>query len=117
MDEYRDLIVSSGKKKEETPQLADDATSKAEQRKLAADRRASLAPLRKKINEIESLTAKLQKQIQALDVELADPLLYEKAPAKAADKAKQRGETAAKLAAAEEQWLELSSEYEEAMAG
>jgi ATP-binding cassette subfamily F protein 3 len=117
MDEYRDLIVSSGKKKEEKPQLADDGASKSEQRKLAADRRASLAPLRKKINEIESLTAKLEKQIQALDVELADPALYEKTPAKAADKAKQRGEAAAKLAAAEEHWLELSSEYEMAMAG
>jgi ATP-binding cassette subfamily F protein 3 len=117
MDEYRDLIVSSGKKKEEKPQLAEDAGSKADQRKLNADRRASLAPLKKKINEIESLTAKLEKQIQALDAELADPALYEKTPAKAADKAKQRGEAAAKLAAAEEQWLELSSEYETAMAG
>ncbi|MBB3136334.1 ATP-binding cassette subfamily F protein 3 [Rhizobium pisi] len=117
MDEYRDLIVTSGKKKEEKPQLADDATSKADQRKLNAEKRASLTPLRKKINEIESLTAKLEKQIQALDVELADPVLYEKTPAKAAEKAKQRGEAAAKLAAAEEDWLMLSAEYEEAMAG
>ncbi|MFP3542149.1 ABC-F family ATP-binding cassette domain-containing protein [Rhizobium sp. SIMBA_035] len=117
MDEYRDLIVSSGKKKDDKPQNADDPATKAEQRKLNADKRASFAPLKKKINEIESLTAKLEKQIQALDAELADPALYEKTPAKAAEKAKQRGETAAKLAAAEEQWLELSSEYEEAMAG
>jgi ATP-binding cassette subfamily F protein 3 len=117
MDEYRDLIVSSGKKKEEKPQLIEDAATKADQRKLNAERRASLAPLKKKINEIESLTGKLEKLIQGLDAELADPVLYEKAPAKAADKAKQRGEAAAKLAAAEEQWLELSSEYEEAMAG
>jgi len=117
MDEYRDLIVSSGRKKDEKVQSADDPASKAEQRKLNADKRASFAPLKKKINEIESLTAKLEKQIQALDAELADPALYEKTPAKAAEKAKQRGETAAKLAAAEEQWLELSSEYEEAMVG
>lgn len=117
LEEYRGLIVASGKKKEEKPQLNDDAASKAEQRKANADRRASLAPLRKKINEIESITAKLEKLIQALDAELADPVLYEKHPAKAADKVKQRGEAAAKLAAAEEQWLELSSEYEEAMAG
>jgi ATP-binding cassette subfamily F protein 3 len=117
MDEYRDLIVSSGKKKEEKPQLIEDAATKADQRKLNAERRASLAPLKKKINEIESLTGKLEKLIQGLDAELADPVLYEKAPAKAAEKAKQRGEAAAKLAAAEEQWLELSSEYEEAMAG
>ncbi|RWY84048.1 ATP-binding cassette domain-containing protein [Rhizobium leguminosarum] len=117
MDEYRDLIVSSGKKKEEKPQLTEDATSKADQRKLNAERRASLTPLRKKINEIESLTAKLEKQIQALDAELADPVLYEKTPAKAAEKVKQRGEAATKLAAAEEDWLMLSAEYEEAMAG
>ncbi|TBA84732.1 ABC transporter ATP-binding protein [Rhizobium ruizarguesonis] len=117
MDEYRDLIVTSGKKKEEKPQLIEDATSKADQRKLNAERRASLTPLKKKINEIESLTAKLEKQIQALDAELADPSLYEKTPAKAAEKAKQRGEAAAKLAAAEEDWLMLSAEYEEALAG
>ncbi|QND14781.1 ABC-F family ATP-binding cassette domain-containing protein [Rhizobium leguminosarum bv. trifolii] len=117
MDEYRDLIVSSGKKKEEKPQLTEDATSKADQRKLNAERRASLTPLRKKINEIGSLTAKLEKQIQALDAELADPVLYEKTPAKAAEKVKQRGEAATKLAAAEEDWLMLSAEYEEAMAG
>ena len=117
MDEYRDLIVSSGKKKEEKPQLIEDTTSKADQRKLNAERRASLTPLRKKINEIESLTAKLEKQIQALDAELAEPALYERTPAKAAEKVKQRGEAAAKLTAAEEDWLMLSAEYEEAMAG
>ncbi|KQS80490.1 glycosyl transferase family 1 [Rhizobium sp. Leaf384] len=117
MEEYRSLIVSSGKKKDEKPEVIEDATSKADQRKANAEKRAALAPLRKKINDLESLTAKLEKQIQALDAELADPVLYEKFPAKAAEKVKQRGETAAKLGSAEEQWLELSSQYEEAMAG
>ncbi|TCM57678.1 ATP-binding cassette subfamily F protein 3 [Rhizobium sp. PP-F2F-G48] len=117
MEEYRSLIVSSGKKKDEKPEVIEDATSKAEQRKANAEKRATLAPLRKKINDLESLTAKLEKQIQALDAELADPVLYEKFPAKAAEKVKQRGETAAKLGSAEEQWLDLSAQYEEAMAG
>jgi ATP-binding cassette, subfamily F, member 3 len=117
MEEYRDLIVSSGKKKEEKVDVSLDAGKKAEQRKANAEKRASLAPLKKKINEAESLTAKLEKLIQALDQELADPVLYEKSPAKAAEKVKQRGEAAAKLSQAEEQWLELSAEYEEAMAG
>ena len=119
MEEYRSLIVSSGKKKDEKDKsdTAQEQVNKADQRKLAAERRASLAPLKKKINEIESLTKKLETLIQALDAELADPVLYEKSPAKAADKARQRGEAAAKLLAAEEQWLELSAEYEEAMAG
>jgi ATP-binding cassette subfamily F protein 3 len=118
LEEYRDLIIASGRKKDDKPQAAsDEPASKADQRKANAEKRASLAPLKKKINEIESLTGKLEKVIQALDKELANPALYEKAPAKAAQKAKERGEAAAKLSAAEEEWLMLSSEYEEAMAG
>ncbi|MEN3146583.1 ATP-binding cassette domain-containing protein [Neorhizobium sp. IRAMC:178] len=117
MEEYRNLIVSSGKKKDEKVELTEDLSSKADQRKANAEKRASLAPLKKKINEIEAVTAKLEKLIKALDKELADPALYEKTPAKAAQKAKERGEAAAKLSAAEEEWLMLSSEYEEAMAG
>lgn len=117
MEEYRDLVVSSGKKKEDKTDAVADQASKADQRKASAEKRAQLAPLKKKINEIESLTAKLEKLIQSLDAELADPVLYEKAPAKAAQKVKERGEAAAKLSDAEEQWLLLSSEYEEAMAG
>jgi ATP-binding cassette subfamily F protein 3 len=119
MEEYRSLIIASGKKPVEKDKgdSGADTVNKAEQRKAAADRRASLAPLKKKINEVEALTKKLETSIQVLDKELADPALYEKAPAKAAEKAKQRGEAAAKLSAAEEQWLELSAEYEEGMAG
>ncbi|PZU87950.1 MAG: glycosyl transferase family 1 [Shinella sp.] len=118
MEDYRSLVVSSARKTDDR-EKADAAVqvNKADQRKAAADKRASLAPLKKKINEIESLTKKLETLIQALDAELADPVLYEKSPAKAAEKAKQRGEAAAKLSAAEEQWLELSAEYEDAMAG
>ena len=118
MEDYRSLVVAAARKPDDKDKAdAGAQVNKADQRKAAADKRASLAPLRKKINEIESLTKKLETLIQALDAELADPTLYEKSPAKAADKAKQRGEAAAKLSAAEEQWLELSTEYEEAMAG
>ncbi|MBP1882768.1 ABC-F family ATP-binding cassette domain-containing protein [Sinorhizobium mexicanum] len=117
LEDYRSLIVGGPKPRDDKLKIngSDEALSKADQRKANADKRASLAPLRKKINEIESLTGKLEKLIQALDAELADPGLYEKAPAKAAQKAKERSEAAAKLAEAEEQWLELSTEYEEAM--
>ncbi|MCM2395426.1 ABC-F family ATP-binding cassette domain-containing protein [Rhizobium sp. S95] len=118
MEDYRSLVVSSARKTDDREKTdAAIQVNKADQRKAAADKRASLAPLKKKINEIESLTKKLETLIQALDAELADPALYEKSPAKAAEKAKQRGEAAAKLSAAEEQWLELSAEYEDGMAG
>ncbi|WP_337266510.1 ribosomal protection-like ABC-F family protein [Oryzifoliimicrobium ureilyticus] len=117
IEDYRELIVSSGKKKDESTPKSEDTNSKAELRKANAEKRTALAPIKKKINEIEALTARLEKLIQTLDAQLADPLLYEKAPAKAAEIAKQRGEAQSKLTAAEEEWLLLSSEYEEAMAG
>ncbi|MDI7861075.1 ABC-F family ATP-binding cassette domain-containing protein [Rhizobiaceae bacterium n13] len=119
LEDYRSQIVSTSKPRDDKAKGngQDDSVSKSDQRKLNAEKRASFAPLKKKINEIESLTGKLEKLIQALDAELADPALYEKSPAKAAEKARQRAEAASKLAAAEEQWLELSAEYESAMTG
>ena len=116
LEDYRSIVVASSRKKDEKLSTGvDDSVSRSDQRKANAEKRASLAPLKKRINEAEALTAKLEKLIQALDVELADPKLYEKSPAKAAEKAKQRSDAAAKLAETEELWLELSSQYEEAL--
>ncbi|MCV9965826.1 ATP-binding cassette domain-containing protein [Pararhizobium sp. BT-229] len=119
LEDYRNTIVQSsrGKGNKNKGNGADDSRSKAEQRKANADKRAAFAPLKKKINDIESLTGKLQKQIQALDKELEDQDIYEKFPDKAAAKVKERAEIMAKLAKAEEHWMDLSTEYEEAMAG
>ncbi len=119
LEDYRSTIVQSsrGKGGKDKGAAVEDNRSKAEQRKAAADKRAAFAPLKKKINDIESLTAKLEKQIQVLDKELEDQDLYEKFPAKAAAKVKERAEVVSKLSKAEEHWMELSTEYEEAMAG
>ena len=116
LEDYRSLIIS-GSKAQNARKLDNSGGSKAGQRKAAAERRRELAPLRKKINEIESLTADLEKRIQKLDSDLADPAIYEKAPDDAALKAKQRSEAQRQLAEAEEEWLLLSGEYEEANAG
>ena len=76
-----------------------------------------MAPLKKKISEIETLTARLEKAIQSLDAELANPLLYERTPGRAAEMARKRSDAQARLAEAEDEWLVLSAEYDEAMAG
>ncbi|MCR9139165.1 MAG: ABC-F family ATP-binding cassette domain-containing protein [Alphaproteobacteria bacterium] len=116
LEDYRTLIVGGGKSNSRQATQTSGA-SKAEQRRAAADRRQELAPLKKKIKEIESLTASLEKKIQVLDAELADAALYETSPETAARKAKERNDAEAALAEAEDQWLQLSSDYEEAMAG
>ncbi len=114
LEEYRQLIVGAsagGKSKG-----GEDKQSKAEKRREAADKRSSLAPIKKKINELEALTAKLGKQIQALDAELADPKLATEAPYKITQKTKQRAERIAELARVEEEWIGLTAEYDEGIA-
>jgi len=114
LDDYRSHIL--GNKAAARRAGGDPAESKADQRRAAADRRRQLAPLKKKINEIEALTAKLEQSIKVLDAELSDPTIYEKDPDLAARKAKERSQAERVLAEAEEQWLALSDEYETATA-
>ena len=119
LEDYRNVIVAGARSKggKGKGNGGEDNRSKAEQRKANADKRAAFAPLKKKINDIESLTQKLQKQIQHLDKELEDQEIYDKFPDKAAAKVKERADVIAKLAKAEAHWMELADEYESAMAG
>ncbi|MDF1607213.1 ABC-F family ATP-binding cassette domain-containing protein [Hoeflea sp. YIM 152468] len=111
LEDYRQEVVgSSGKGKKSGDS---DGGSKSEKRKQAAQARAGLAPMKKKIKDFEALVERLSKQIQSLDAELANPDQFADAPYKIAQKTKQRGERAAELAKAEEEWLILTSEYDE----
>ncbi len=116
LDEYRQIVLSDAKggsapEREKGPKI-----NKAEQRKLAVQKREALAPLRKKIKDAEGLVHKLQKQIEAFAEQLEDPALYEKGPQETVRINKDMSEAKVALAKAEDKWLELSSEYEEAMA-
>lgn len=58
--------------------------------------------------------ARLQDKIGKLDEALADPAFFTKEPERAAKFAKERAYCEKKLVKTEEDWLELSAEYEEA---
>jgi len=115
LDDYRRLVLDtrSGKSGAEGARPPNAAQVR---RREAAERRGQMAPLRRKIREIESLMAKLQKEIQGIDARLADPGLYAREPGAIAGHGKARAEAIKGLAAAEEQWLSLSQEYEEGAA-
>ncbi|TPW29744.1 ABC-F family ATP-binding cassette domain-containing protein [Martelella alba] len=115
LEDYRALIVSGGKARARKSEPATDTGSKSDQRREAAEKRAALAPLKKKIDEAEKKTGKIEKIIAKLDNDLADPELYAKSPEKAAVMAQARANAAAELTRVEEEWLMLSAEYEEAM--
>ncbi|MCY1362867.1 putative ABC transporter ATP-binding protein YheS [compost metagenome] len=116
LDEYRQIVLADAKGEQLSERDEGPKVNKAEQRKLAAQKRETLAPLLKKIKETESLMQKLQKQIQGFTSQLEDPVLYEKEPQKAIRINKEMSDAKSALAEAEDKWLEMSSEYEEAMA-
>jgi ATP-binding cassette subfamily F protein 3 len=116
LDEYRQIVLADAKGEQASEREEGPKVNKAEQRKLAAQKRETLAPLLKKIKETESLMQKLQKQIHGFTSQLEDPALYEKEPQKAIRINKEMSEAKSALADAEDKWLEMSSEYEEAMA-
>jgi ATP-binding cassette subfamily F protein 3 len=85
-------------------------------RKNAAQRREELAPLKKQIKEAEETLAKLQKQLAKVEAELADPTLFQRNAPRGAYLSKSLSDTTKAIAATEEEWLMLSSAYEEALA-
>jgi ATP-binding cassette subfamily F protein 3 len=86
-----------------------------EQRREAAEKRARW-PLRKRIDAAEIRIAKLNDLIARVDKVLGDPRTFREDPAKAAQLGGQRRELERALAAAEEEWLALPADYEQALA-
>ncbi|CAO4152713.1 MULTISPECIES: ABC-F family ATP-binding cassette domain-containing protein [Methylorubrum] len=112
MDDYRRLVLAG-------PERVDSANEgtggqKAEARRSAVERRAALAPLKKRLETIEARMAKLSGAIEKIDAALADGTAFLKDAAKAGDLARMRAEAAEALAKAEEEWLEVSGEIEAA---
>jgi ATP-binding cassette, subfamily F, member 3 len=88
-----------------------------EARRLAAERRAQIAPLRKKVTDAEQRMAQLTQSIAKADAVLGDTSLHEKDPDRARKLTFERAQLVKSLSAAEETWLAASEAYEEAKGG
>jgi ATP-binding cassette subfamily F protein 3 len=115
LEEYQRLVLSDRRGNGKT-EKADRDDGKADIRRRSAQKRAELAALRKRVSEAEAAAQRLSAEIAKLDTALADPSLFTSDPAKGAALAKARAEAGAKLAAAEQEWLEASDALEEASA-
>jgi len=117
--DYRRQVLQQASGAGERGDTAATASKETAQdrRRAAAQLRAEMAPLKKKIDALEKDIERLNGEITALDEKLADPDLFTTKPDVGAKTAKQRADAVAALAMAEEAWLELSGNYEEAMAG
>jgi ATP-binding cassette subfamily F protein 3 len=115
LDDYRRLVLGNNGGNGDRAGKEDARQSRADLRRAAAERRAELAPLKRQIDAFDKSIARLTKRIAEIDALLADPKLYDRDPARVATLGKERAEAAGALADAEDKWLALSGQYEEAM--
>ncbi|MBU1211399.1 MAG: ATP-binding cassette domain-containing protein [Alphaproteobacteria bacterium] len=87
---------------------------RAEQRRIAAGRRAQVAPLRRAMTDAEREVNRLTAHIANIDAKLADPDLYASEPDTVQKLSIERGQQAKALAAAEDIWLAATEAFEDA---
>jgi ATP-binding cassette subfamily F protein 3 len=116
MDDYRRLVLSEGDAApvEDAPERG--ATSRRDERRAAAEKRAGLAPLRRAAQEAEKTLEKLTTQRTRLEMMLADPQLYEKEPNRLPALLREQGELIKRIETAEAAWLDAQEALETAAA-
>ena len=115
LDDYRRWVLASGTGEEDRDQGGTPGpagTLRAQARRLAAEKRLELAPLRSRIRIAEDAMVRYSGEIAAIDAQLASDL-FGRDPARAAELAKARAKSADALARSEEDWLEASAAYED----
>ncbi len=114
IEDYRRQVlgIAPSARAEEPVPKASPSPSQKDARREAAQRRETLAPLRKKIKDVERRIEKLRAEIDDYDKKLAAPDFYTSDPDGAARLAKVRAERVHDFARAESDWLDLSTELE-----
>jgi ATP-binding cassette subfamily F protein 3 len=112
LDAYRSLVL-------EGPEALATAKSKQERTEQAAReapvKKAHPNTIRKKIEAVDARIAKISELISRVDGILSKPETFQRDKGKAAQLSAQRSELAKALEAAEEEWISLSTELEEAL--
>ncbi|PDT89061.1 glycosyl transferase family 1 [Bradyrhizobium sp. Y36] len=107
LDEYRRLVLST--RNAEAPRERSAPAEKPQ--RARSDNRGSL---KKRIAEAEAEIARVSEIITKIDTALALPDIFTRDPKQAAQLSKARANAADALARAEEQWLEASTQFDEA---
>jgi ATP-binding cassette subfamily F protein 3 len=120
LDDYRRQILSgSGSARRSDGGDAEPDSSRAsrtEMRRSAAEKRAELAPLRGRVATAEKAIARLTSEIARIDNALMTSDLFARDPSAAVAMSKARAEAVRALAAAEDEWLAASADYDSALA-
>jgi ATP-binding cassette, subfamily F, member 3 len=109
LDDYRRMVLSSRGMRSSSRDRASNGRDKPP--RVKAERQT---PLKQRISEAETEIARINGIIGKIDTALALPDLFTRDPKQAAQLGKARAAAASALLRAEEQWLEASSEFDEA---
>jgi ATP-binding cassette subfamily F protein 3 len=111
LDDYRRMVLSARGMR--TP-ARDRASSEREAGRDKPQRTKGAKSLKQQVSEAEAEIARINGIIGKIDTALALPDLFTRDPKQAAQLSKARAAAASALERAEEQWLEASSEVDEA---
>ncbi|MDB5395898.1 MAG: glycosyl transferase family 1 [Rhodospirillales bacterium] len=117
LDDYRKLLLEkrrSARRGGKEERKAMSAAQREAAKRSSADLRASLAALRRTVETSEAELSKIGKEIEKLDGQLADPALYTGPAAKVTELQTARAAAGARLAAAEQKWIEATTALESA---
>ncbi len=117
MDDYREHLLGSAanrRSQRRGDNERDSSGNKKDERKRAAEKRNALGPLKKRLQESEKAVARLEAARTKLRQSMADPKTYGKDVHRLLDMQKQLGQIEKNLATAENDWLNLQAEFEQA---
>lgn len=118
LDDYSDWLIQQRQQersegKEEKEPSSNSAQQKKEQKRLEAERRKQLRPLRQKVETLEKQQEKLQKQSDEVESELVNPAIYaDSGKNKLKKLLEQQAGLKKQLNDVEEQWMMALEELE-----
>ena len=114
MDDYARYVVDRAKAARAPSQVAAPLKAEAPAPRKAAARPAA-APLKRKLEAAETALARATDAVAEIDRALADPAIFTRDPAKAAELGARREKAQARLDAAEAEWMAVAEQYEAAV--
>lgn len=118
--EYREKLSAAKNSSQTAASMSDKALEKSfkskEQKKLEAQKRQALRPLKLEIEKIEKSMNQIKEEIESIDKSMSDPDLYASDPKKVEELSIRRSSLSALLEETEMLWLEKQEELEQAMA-
>ena len=116
--DYHQLLLNGDKNNPSSTENSAQPLQRKERKRLEAEFRATLSPIKKEIRQIENQLEKYQQQLDQLEQQLADSALYEHG---ASDKLtrllKEQGTLKSEMEEKEGRWLELEEQLQERTTG